>query len=232
MNKQRVINFYGGPGSGKSTLAAAFFAECKFRGMTPELSVEWVKGAQYEGRNHRDGKLTKAQEYIWAKQHFQLLRLTGQVDFVITDSPVVMGLAYMSEGYIPALRDAILQSYDMYDNLNFFVKRTKAYIKIGREQTEEEAVQKDEQIRAILEDNDIPYIEVESHPLSASEHIPGILAEIGWPVKPNPYGKFSCQPSVTVPEYPFEHVTIESGTNESVISAVVSRYFPQPRANG
>jgi hypothetical protein len=231
MNKQRVINFFAGPGAGKSTLGAGLFAELKFRGMTPELAYEWIKDAEYEGRNTPGGVLQRSQEYIFAKQHFRLARLAGKVDYVITDSPVILGVAYSDPDYLPALEATILQAHNRYENLNLFVRRTKDYVQIGRSQTREQSVEKDEQIKAILDKYRVPYIEVDYHPITVSEYIPQIMEDIGWPMKKNPYGKFSFLQS-GIPEYPFVPDTIASGMIEFVQSVVDSRYSPQPRGNG
>lgn len=189
-NKQKVINFFAGPGAGKSTLGTGLFAELKFRQLTPELAYEWIKDAEYEGRNTAGGVLQRSQEYIFAKQHFRLARLAGKVDYVITDSPVILGVAYSDPDYLPSLERTIVEAHSRYDNLNFFVKRTKDYIQVGRSQTRDQAVEKDEQIKAILDKYKLPYLEVPYHPHTVCSIIPGVMELLGWKIKPNPYGKF------------------------------------------
>lgn len=188
--KQRVINFFAGPGAGKSTLGAGLFSELKFRGLTPELAYEWIKDAEYEGRNTPGGVLQRSQEYIFAKQHFRLARLAGKVDYVITDSPVILGVAYSEKDYLPALETTILQAHNRYENLNFFVRRSKDYVRVGRSQTKDEAVQKDNEIKTILEKYSVPFLEVDYHPFTIHNLIPNIIEAKGWPMKKNPYGSF------------------------------------------
>lgn len=140
--KCKVISMYGGPGTGKSTTAAALFAELKFRGVNCEYVQEYAKDKAWEfGTNHLGvPKVFQAQEYIFGKQHFRLRRCAQDVDVIITDCPLFLGLIYMPEDFpIPSLRNAIREAYDMYDNLDVMLIRTKEYNPKGRFQTEDEA---------------------------------------------------------------------------------------------
>jgi predicted ATPase len=153
----KVINFFGGPGAGKSTLAAAVFAELKFIGVNAELVTEFAKDATWEGRG---AKLFGAQEYIFAKQHLRLARLVGEVDIVVTDSPIIMSTAYIPESFqMPSLKQTVYEAFSQYDNYNFVIHRadTKHYLQKGRTQTAEEAFQKDQEIRIMLHSFGIPY---------------------------------------------------------------------------
>lgn len=189
--KQKVINFFAGPGAGKSTMAAALFAALKFRQESVEVALEWIKGPEYEGRNLPGQILQTSQDYIAAKQHLHIRRLEGQVDYVITDSPIILGIAYQSPDYLPSLQGVVKEAFNRYDNLNFFVKRTKDYVQVGRSQTKEQAMEKDEQIKQVLEDNNIPFVEVDYHPEVARFDIPMIMNSLGWKVKGNQFGAYS-----------------------------------------
>lgn len=81
-----VINLFGGPGSGKSTLAAELFASFKKQGKSVELVSEYVKGWAWEGKQVG----LYDQLYLLGKQTHYESRLYDKVDFVITDSPVLM----------------------------------------------------------------------------------------------------------------------------------------------
>lgn len=63
---------------------------------------------------------------------------------------------------IPSLRNAIREAYDMYDNLDVFLVRTKPYNTKGRFQTEEEAKGLDVDVRRMLDQQKIPYKVVEA----------------------------------------------------------------------
>lgn len=147
--KQKVVNLFGGPGAGKSTMAAALFAELKFAGVNCELVQEYTKENEWEGRT---GKIRQAQDYIFAKQHFRLSRLIGEVDVIITDAPLMLSQIYMPQDYLPSLSSVVLEAHRRFDNLNLFVERTKAYQNEGRSQTYDQAVGLDGDIREMLSD--------------------------------------------------------------------------------
>lgn len=147
--KHKVINFYGGPGTGKSTMAAMTFAELKFRGHNTELIPEYAKDATWEKRGE---KIFASQDYIFGKQHFRLSRVAPEVDFTVTDSPLLLSLVYIPGNFgMPSLKKVVKEAYDLYDNLNFFVLRTKVYNPSGRNQTLEQAQELDTRIMAELQ---------------------------------------------------------------------------------
>lgn len=158
--KPRIVNFYGGPGTGKSTAAAALFAELKFRGVNCEYIQEYAKDAAWEKRGP---KVFQAQEYIFGKQHFRFARVSEEVDVLVTDSPILLGLSYMPADFcLPALRDVIKQAYNNYDNIDIFLVRKKAYNPSGRLQTEDEAKSFDVKIKTLLEEHKIPFLTMDS----------------------------------------------------------------------
>ena len=158
--KTKVVNLYGGPGSGKSTTAAGVFYELKSRGVNCEYVQEYAKDKAWEfGSNHSGTpKVIQAQEYIFAQQHFRMRRCAHDVDLIITDAPLLFSLVYMPTDFpIPSLRPAIREGYDIYDNLDIFIIRTKAYSPVGRFQTEEQAKALDSKILTMLDDQRIDY---------------------------------------------------------------------------
>lgn len=160
LKRPKIINFYGGPGTGKSTAAAATFAELKYRGVNCEYIQEYAKDAAWEKRGP---KVFLAQEYIFGKQHFRFARVCEEVDVLITDSPILLGLAYMPIDFnMPSLRNVIKEAYSNYDNVDIFLVRKKAYNPKGRNQTEDEAKLLDGKINTLLDDNKIPYITMDS----------------------------------------------------------------------
>lgn len=178
--KQKIVNFFAGPGAGKSTLAARFFSEMKFRRASCELVTEYVKEGEWEGRT---GKIRDNQDYIFGKQHFRLRRLEGEVEYIITDSPILLTLVYGTPAYLPALDELAMQAYNRMDNLNLFVNRSKGYVKKGRSQTHEEAMDKDEEIKDMLRKHNLPFVEIEYSRLTADYIIPNvIMPEHGWEV--------------------------------------------------
>lgn len=157
-----VINLLGGPGSRKSTLAADVFARLKWANINCELVNEYAKDKVWEG----SFKVLDNQPYIFAKQYTKLDRLRGQVNIVITDSPLLLSLIYnKKEG--KEFEDFVKAKWDSFINLNFMINRKATYNPIGRTQTEEEAKHIDTQIKELMYKNKYSYFEIEGVPESA-----------------------------------------------------------------
>lgn len=144
----KVINLFAGPGAGKSTIAAGLFYEMKIRNIKCELVTEYAKDMTYEKRTN----VLSDQLYILAKQNRKLSRLIGEVDYIITDSPLLIGLMYTPDNYFFGFSNLVHEIFDSYENINFFIKRTKPYQTYGRNQTEEQAKEIDNNLLALIDD--------------------------------------------------------------------------------
>ncbi len=148
MKLPKIINYYAGPGTGKSTTATAVFSELKQLGINCEYVSEYAKDATWE---RRGPKVFQAQEYLFGKQHFRMSRVSDEVDIIITDSPILLTLVYMPEGFgMPSLVPTVKEAYALYDNLDIFLERNKPYNPKGRNQTLEQAKELDGRIKGIL----------------------------------------------------------------------------------
>jgi len=152
----KVINIFGGPGAGKSTTAAAVFVEMKKLGLNVELVAEFAKDIVWE--RHID--LFRDQLFITANQNRRLERLRGQVEYAVSDSPVLLGLLYEPKEYYSYYNLLVREIFESYNNVNFFIKRTKPYAGVGRLQTKFEAEQLDVDLLKMLFDYKIPYTEL------------------------------------------------------------------------
>lgn len=141
----KVINLYGGPGIGKSTCAAILFSELKKRGISCELVTEYAKDLVWEQRN----KTLEDQIYIFAKQHHRIHRLMGQVDYIVTDSPILLSLIY-DESRCESLRNLVLCCHASMETINILMTRAVKYSPEGRYHTEEESKKIDLTIRDLL----------------------------------------------------------------------------------
>jgi len=141
----KVINLWAGPGAGKSTLAAGLFNLMKNMQHEVELVTEFAKDVTWE-KNY--GTLQN-QLVVLAEQDRRLRRLEGQVEWAITDSPLPIGLVYMTPEY-NFLHDAMPSIFGRYRNYHALVCRdpNRPYHEAGRNQTLDEATQLD---RAILD---------------------------------------------------------------------------------
>jgi len=156
------IQLFAGPGTGKSTTAAGLFYKMK----TQDFKVEYIQEFAKELTFSKDYTRLSDQLLILGEQHHRMKRLEGQVDFLIHDSPFVMGLTYLEDDpHLPkdVYANLITSMYASYDNLNIFLNRSEyhAYQQYGRTQTLEQAKEKDEEIKQMLRDNNISFIEIE-----------------------------------------------------------------------
>lgn len=143
----KVVNLWAGPGAGKSTAACGLFNLMKTLNHEVELVTEFAKDLTYE-KNF--GTLSN-QLVLLAEQDKRLRRLVGQVEWAITDSPLPIGIAYMTDEYKPWLTDAVWGAYERYDNYDVRVVRgDRRYQTFGRNQTYEEAVALDQEMTHIL----------------------------------------------------------------------------------
>lgn len=154
----KVVNFLGGPGVGKSTVAAGVFVLMKKAGYSVEFVDEYAKEKTYE---KEFGKL-EDQLYILANQHRKLNRLWGQVEYVVTDSPLILSgyynilnlnkklktISYDQEVFLPLL----LNIWKNYENFSVLLERDDSleYQAWGRNQTHEEAKRMDKELNDYL----------------------------------------------------------------------------------
>ena len=149
-----VINLFGGPGSGKSTTAAGLFHLMKLNEMNVELVTEYAKDLTWE---ERYGTL-EDQLYVFAKQQKRLQVLKNKVAYVVTDSPLILGLIYRQWNYLPMnFEPLVFEVWDQFSNKNYYIKRTKKYVPIGRSQNEDEAKSIDAQVKGFLENKSVPF---------------------------------------------------------------------------
>ncbi len=156
--KTKVINLFGGPGSGKSTTRAGLFFLMKLAGIKVEEVTEYAKDLTWEGNHY----LLTDQLHILGNQNRRMARLKGKRDWIVSDSPLLLGINYVTADYLPkTFKDMMFELWDTYDNYNYFITRKKEYDPQGRNQTEDEARKLDSDIKAMLRDNSIPFVEVQ-----------------------------------------------------------------------
>lgn len=175
------INLFGGPGTGKSTTAAGLFYEMK----TDDNRVEYIQEYAKELTFGKDYTRLSDQLLILGEQHHRMFRLKDQLDYLIHDSPFVMGLTYLQDDeHLPKdiYAELITTMFKSYDNINIFLQRNvdeHGYQEYGRSQTLDEAIQKDVEIKKMLVDNDIPFIEIKMGKNSVKD-IYNILKGVKW----------------------------------------------------
>lgn len=186
-----VVNLFGGPGTGKSTNATYIFSELKRKGVVCEYVSEYAKDVTWEETQ----VLLNNQIHVFSEQFRRQWRLLGKVDVIVTDSPLFLGLVYFnhynresgvfSPQFTLAIQDMILYGFTEFNNINYFLQRTKPYVRVGRNQTEEEARRIDEEVREQLDTYQIRYGICGTEKEDADTIVNDIMAHIGFSVEKN-----------------------------------------------
>lgn len=160
-----LINFFGGPGIGKSTQAADLFTMMKKNNLDVELTFEFPKLLAWD----KNIEALKDQFFVTANQHRNISRLYGQVDYIIIDSPILLGTIYKKKYdinneysdnfYGEEFDNFIISLFKKYNSLNIFLEREeKSFNQLGRIQSYDESIIIDEEIKNKLRINDIPFM--------------------------------------------------------------------------
>lgn len=171
-----VVNLFAGPGAGKSTTAARVFADLKGKEVEVELAHEYAKDLTWEERH----KAIKFQPYVAANQIWRVHRLLGQVDVVITDSPILFSAIYKGEGYTPAFERYLFDTFHHWDTLNFRLIRSisRKYSPKGRRQSFRESIELDDEIKHLLDRHHIKYVSTTGPPAPHEPIVRRILEEL------------------------------------------------------
>jgi hypothetical protein len=143
-----VVNALAGPGAGKSTLSYGLIAKLKAEGHKAELVTEYAKELTWR----RDFASLSNQFEVTREQDRRLRDLIGQVDFIVHDTALPLGVLYAKPPYNEEWHiRRCWELFDSYRNFNVFVTRKKKYQTAGRNQTEAEAVELDKRIRQLFD---------------------------------------------------------------------------------
>lgn len=141
-----IVNLFGGPSTGKSTVAAGLFCLLKMHGIGCELVTEFAKDLVWEERS----KTLENQQYIFGKQYHKIWRLLGKVEVVITDSPLMLSVVYVSNNWVKSFTKNVVDTTNTLNNFNVVLYRRNKYKTVGRYQTEQEAKIIDDKIKQSL----------------------------------------------------------------------------------
>ena len=193
-----IINLFGGSGVGKSTIAALLFAHMKMGGCHVELVREYVKLWAWGGRKVRK----EDQIYLLGKQSAYESMLYGKVDYIVTDSPVLLAGVYAEwhngpDGkYVTAAADEFVSQAKRGSGVrvhNYLLRRSGFFDPRGRWETANEAERFDKFLEQSLMMNGHNYTPIDGTERGKVEEImaglglgpgpgPGPLTEVDtWP---------------------------------------------------
>lgn len=157
-----VVNMLGGSGIGKSTTAAGLYYNMKLTGMNVELVREYVKVLAWQGT--KIGQFDQVN--IFGEQCKLEHTLYGKVDYIVTDSPILLApiyeVFYHGDSIIEGAAIKFLEKANSegVKHINILLGRNKPYDVRGRYQSEEEALDVDARTREFLSKYSMPYYEV------------------------------------------------------------------------
>ena len=151
-----AINLFAGPGAGKSTMAAGLFYKMKSSGFNVELVTEYCKDLVYEGRT----KAIKNQLYVLGKQYYKMEKLQHVVDYIITDSPLLLNCIY-ANNYPESFNNLILDFHNTFNNINYFINRSDSFDVEGRIHSLQQSIEIDDKIKKLFDLLNVNYDSIE-----------------------------------------------------------------------
>lgn len=173
-NNVNVINLFSGPSGGKSTTAAGLFYKMKTNQHSVELVTEYAKDLVY---SKQIDLLLDQQEYILAEQNWRLHRLRDQVDWAITDSPLMLSHVYVNDSWpcVTEFKQLVTAMFNTYSNYNFFLQRPVYFEDYGRCHDYQQSLEIDHRILDVLRENNIDFTII---PIDGSEPVELIYSHI------------------------------------------------------
>jgi nicotinamide riboside kinase len=152
-----VVNLFGGPSTGKSDCARILCSLLNRHKITSEYASEYAKKLTWK----EDYVTRSNQVLVTATQFDEILTLYGKVRVVVTDSPVITGVAFPGPCCTPTWEAHVKELHDHFNSLNIFLERNPAFYQAeGRTQTLEECLESDRKLMDFLNRWRIDYIKV------------------------------------------------------------------------
>lgn len=162
----QIINLFGGPCTRKSTIAASIFSILRTAKISCELVTEYAKELTYENKK----ELSK-QCKIFSEQMNRIDRLLDKVDYIVTDSPLLLSIIYQPKNYPTSFSNLVLDFFKRYNNINILLKRSDlVYENYGRNEQLNEAIELDNKIFNLLTSSKLMFHIVENR-IDATEKI-------------------------------------------------------------
>lgn len=154
MKETLLINIFGGPSIGKTDCARDLANLLGRQGFVSEYVPEFAKKLVWS----QSFPTLRNQVFVTAGQFNDLLMVYGQVDYIVTDSPVLTGIAFPGVCCTPAWEAHVLEMHHHFKHVNFLLERNLAYYQAeGRVQTPKECLIADRRLEDFLAQHHIAY---------------------------------------------------------------------------
>lgn len=174
-----IVNLYGAPCAGKSTTRADVFCKLKTAGVNCEEVYETAKKLTWA---NREKELT-CQPYIFAKQLRDIEMLNGQVDVIVTDSPLLLSrfytMKYCPTKYPASFLALVHEQSNMFNSLNYWIDRVGTYNSSGRNQNEQQSDEIRDELLGMLDSLEISYKRVPGQEGTAAVIVDDVLFRLG-----------------------------------------------------
>ena len=154
-----VVSIFGGPGSGKTTAALDITARLKKLGFLADFAPEYAKEVVWDTKAPlaSDEERARAvdlmnrgletQQIFFSQQRSRVNRCLGQCDFVVTDSPGLIGMVCLRPPFDAAGRaalfDDMMRDFTSHHNFVMAMRRGEAYEAQGRIESPKRAMAMD-----------------------------------------------------------------------------------------
>ena len=167
-----LVNIFGGFDCGKSKMMYTIASELSWKNINVEIAPNFAKDLIYEERFDA----MENQVYIFGNQLNRIQKVQKDAKITITNSPLLLSLLYKPDWLNnDAFKDLVLEMHNMYNNINYFIKRFRR-CNLNERQTE--AIEYDAKIIQILNDNKVEYKDIPESKTGAYIMIDDILNEI------------------------------------------------------
>lgn len=159
VKKTIVINAFAGAGAGKTTACHMIVAGLKKRGYVAEYVPEYAKDLVWDNKLEMlDGKEHNQFEILKEQLH-RMDNKIGKVDFLVTDSPILLNQIYNQE-LTDYYKEMLTSIHSDYSNFNLFVNRNmEEFQQEGRIHNLTESLEKDQEIKDMLLEYGLEYQE-------------------------------------------------------------------------
>lgn len=180
MRKTILVNLIGAPGVGKSVFAGLIFAELKMRNYVTEYIQEYAKHLVWL----EDYETIKNQYYVSTQQYKILKSVNNKVDIIVTDGSLFHSM-YYNKTYkenvsnIEKTEEKIKEYMSEFNNIYIYLERGEfKYEEEGRLHSYEESVRISEEMKKMLKELKIEYIEVKSDKVNINKMLEYIMENV------------------------------------------------------